>query len=513
MKIRLALLLTLAVTSLAVGQSSIVEIASGRIEGTTTKAGDIRVFKGIPFAAPPVGNLRWKAPQPVKAWAGVRKCTAFGPSPMQDKPAPFRYWSSEFLIPEAPIGEDCLYLNVWTGARSAAEKRPVLVYIYGGGFRSGGAGCAIYDGEAMAKKGVVFVTVNYRVGVFGFLAHPELSQESGYKASGNYALLDLIAALKWVQKNAAAFGGNPANVTIAGQSAGASAVNYLTASPLSKGLFHRAIAESGGSFISNPSRPTLTLQSAEQQGVEFAKNLGATSLSELRNKSAEAILKASGGLSAPIVDGYLLPEGIYEIYAKARQNDVPLLLGWNQDDKVMGAPVKAEVFREQAKKRFGDQVDAYFAVYPAATEEESARSQGNSNRDESFAIQDYTWAKMQCQTGKAPVFLYNFNRKVPAHTPQTQFGAFHTGEVPYAYNNLHTVDRPWEAIDQKIADVLSSYWVNFAKTGNPNARNLPVWPTYKPHQENVQMIDQIIESRLLPDKAKLVFWESYYGRK
>ncbi|RRB04984.1 carboxylesterase family protein [Larkinella rosea] len=477
------------------------------------KSGAIRIFKGIPFAAPPVGKLRWKAPQPVAAWPGVKKCVAFGPSPMQAKPAPFMYWSSEFLIPEQPISEDCLYLNVWTGARSAAEKRPVFVYIYGGGFRSGGAGCAIYDGEAMAKKGVVFVTINYRVGVFGFLAHPELSQESGYKASGNYALLDMIAALKWVQKNAAAFGGDPKNVTIAGQSAGAFAVNFLTASPLAKGLFHRAIAESGGSFLSNPARPRLTLQAAEQLGVDFAGKLNAASLSDLRARSAEEILKASGGLNGPVVDGYLLPEGIDEIYTQSRQNDVPLLLGWNGDDKVMGAPAKAEVFREQIKKRFGALADAYFRVYPARTEEESAQSQGNSNRDESFGIQDYTWAKRQSQTGKSPVFLYNFNRKVPAHNPQTQFGAFHTGEVPYAYNNLHTVDRPWEAVDHQIADVMSSYWVNFARTGNPNGPNLPVWPAYTRQSENVQLIDKTIENRSLPNKDKLTFWESYYGRK
>ncbi|GAB3930433.1 carboxylesterase/lipase family protein [Larkinella terrae] len=508
-----AFFLTFLLSSYAIGQSLIVKTESGRVEGMANKTGDIRIFKGIPFAAPPVGNLRWKAPQPVSAWSGVKKCVAFGPSPMQAKPAPFMYWSSEFLIPEQPISEDCLYLNVWTGARSAAEKRPVFVYIYGGGFRSGGAGCAIYDGEAMAKKGVVFVTINYRVGVFGFLAHPELSKESGYKASGNYALLDMIAALKWVQKNAAAFGGDPKNVTIAGQSAGAFAVNFLAASPLAKGLFHRAIAESGGSFLSSPARPRLTLQDAEQLGVDFAGKLNAASLSDLRAKSAEEILKASGGLNGPVVDGYLLPEGIYEIYAKSRQNDVSLLLGWNGDDKVMGAPVKAEVFREQIRKRFGNQADAYFSVYPAQTEEESAQSQGNSNRDESFGIQDYTWAKMQTKTGKSPVFLYNFTRKVPAHTPQTQFGAFHTGEVPYAYNNLQTVDRPWEAIDRQIADVMSSYWVNFAKTGNPNGPNLPVWSAYTRESENTQIIDKTIENRPLPNKDKLRFWENYYGQK
>ncbi|WP_158552449.1 carboxylesterase family protein [Spirosoma telluris] len=214
----------------AFGQSTVVKTENGQIEGTVNKTGDVRVFKGVPFAASPVGNLRWKAPQPLAKWSGVKNCKVFGPSPMQAKPAPFMYWSTEFLIPESPISEDCLYLNVWTGAKSATEKRPVIVFIPGGGFRSGGGACPIYDGEAMAKKGVVFVNINYRLGVFGFLAHPELSRESGHTASGNYALMDMIAALQWVHKNIAALGGDPQNVTVAGQSAGAFAVNFLTVS-------------------------------------------------------------------------------------------------------------------------------------------------------------------------------------------------------------------------------------------------------------------------------------------
>ena len=502
-------LTTLTLT--AVGQSLVVKTDNGRIEGATNKSGDIRIYKGIPFAAPPVGNLRWKAPQPVTNWSDIRKCQAFGPSPMQAKPAPFMYWSSEFLIPESPISEDCLYLNVWTGAKTATEKRPVIVFIPGGGFRSGGGACPIYDGEAMAKKGVVFVNINYRLGVFGFLSHPELSAESGHHASGNYALLDMIAALQWVRKNIAALGGDPNNVTIAGQSAGAFAVNFLTASPLAKGLFQKAIADSGGSFVVSPIRPNLTLQGAEQQGVTFAKSLNANSLSELRALPAEAIQNAKGGLSSPIVDGYVTPEPIMSIYAKAHQSDVPLIVGWNKDDKLMGPPAKADAFREQVKKRFGDKSDAFLAAYPAQNDAEAAQSQGNSNRDESFGIQDYTWANMQAKTGKAPVYMYNFDRQLPAATPESQFGAFHSGEIVYAYNNLHTLNRPWEPIDQHIADVMSSYWVNFAKTGNPNGTSLPNWPAYTPATERVMIIDKTIDSAPLPTKLQLTFWEAYYG--
>jgi para-nitrobenzyl esterase len=249
-------------TSLPRTAADPVKTQAGRVAGTTNAGGDVRIFRGIPFAAPPVGALRWKAPQPVKPWTGVRNCTAFGPSPMQNDPAPFSMWTEEYLIPKDPIDEDCLYLNVWTGARSAAEKRPVLVWIYGGGFVSGGSAVPIYDGEAMAKKGILFVSINYRVGVFGFFAHPELTRESGRGASGNYGLMDQVAALQWVQQNIAAFGGDPGNVTVAGQSAGAMSVNCLVASPLAKGLFTKAIAHSGASF----GRNILTLREAEAGG-------------------------------------------------------------------------------------------------------------------------------------------------------------------------------------------------------------------------------------------------------
>ncbi|GAB3954248.1 carboxylesterase family protein [Spirosoma harenae] len=495
----------------APAQPVIVKTENGQIQGATNKTGDIRIFRGVPFAAPPVGNLRWKAPQPVANWSGIRNCELFGPSPMQGKPTPFMYWSSEFLIPEQPISEDCLYLNVWTAAKAASEKRPVIVYIPGGGFRSGGGACPIYDGESMAKKGIVFVTINYRLGVFGFLAHPELTQESSYKASGNYALLDIIAALKWVQKNIAAMGGDPRNVTIAGQSAGAFAVNFITASPLAKGLIHRAIAESGGSFVTSPIRPKLTLQGAEEQGVAFAKSLKANSLTELRAKSADEIFKATGGLSSPITDGYVIPESIYTIYEKGHQNDVPLIVGWNEDDRVAGPPAKADAFKEQVNKRFGDKADEFLKVYPAQNDKEASESQIASGRDEAFGIQDYTWAKMQEKTGKAPVYVYNFNRKVPANTPETQFGAFHSGEIVYAYNNLHTLKRPWEPADRALAEAMSSYWVNFAKTGNPNGKNLPKWVPYTLKIENVLILDTTIQNKLLPTKAQLAFWESYYG--
>lgn len=487
-----------------------VKTTNGLVSGFTK--GDIRIFKGIPFARPPVGDLRWKAPQPVKNWDGVKECKAFGPSPMQAKPVPFMFWSSEFLIPEDPIDEDCLYLNVWTRAEQAGEKRPVLVFIYGGGFRSGGSGCPIYDGESMAKKGVVFVSINYRVGPFGFLAHPELSEESESGTSGNYGILDMIAALHWVKDNISAFGGDPGNVTIAGQSAGAFGVNFLTASPLASGLFHRAIAQSGGSFYSDPLRERLTMKDAEAMGVDFAEGLDAESIEELRNKPAEEIHKTQNQLSWPIEDGYVLSRSIYETYATGHQNDIPLLLGWNENDIVMGLPLQESEFRERIETRFGQLSQTFYDAYPMNTQEEVIEAQFNMNRDETFGIQVRTWAKLQTKTGQSQVYLYNFNREVPSNTPQTQFGAFHSGEIVYAYDNLHTLDRPWKETDYQIAKTMSEYWVNFALTGNPNGDDLPVWKQYNDQSESVLIIDTQTKSQKLPTSKKLDFWEQYFKK-
>ena len=479
---------------------------AGKVAGF--KEGNINVFKGIPFAAPPVGELRWKAPQPIKPWSGVKDCIQFAASPMQFDPVPFMCWSEEFLIPKKPIDEDCLYLNVW--AKNTATKKPVLVYIYGGGFVSGGAGCAIYDGKEMAEKDVVFVSINYRVGVFGFLAHPELTKESGYGASGNYALLDMIASLKWVKENIAAFGGDPNQVTIAGQSAGAFAVNHLCASPLAKGLFKGAIAQSGGSVLTSALRPTTSLQQAENMGLDFAKKLNARSIEDLRKLSAQNIFNANQGLTYPIEDGYVLPSSIADIYANGKQNDVALILGWNLDDKVTGPPVKAEAYKQQLQKQFGANADKVLQYYPATNDVIAAASQDNLSRDGFFGVQGYAWANAQLLKGKSNVFVYNFNRKLPSYSAASNFGAFHTGEVPYVFNNLKTVNRPWEEIDIQLADQVSNYWVNFVKTGNPNGTNLTIWPAYNAQKEQVLIINKQTEAKLMPFKEGLQILSTIY---
>lgn len=476
-----------------------VKIEPGLISGVKTKSG-ITVFKGIPFAAPPVGNLRWKAPQPVEPWNSIKKCDAFGPSPMQAKPVPFSMWSAEFLIPEKPISEDCLYLNVWTGARASEEKRPVLVWIYGGGFSSGGSAVPIYDGEAMARKGIVFVSINYRVGIFGFFAHPDLTKESAYHTSGNYGLLDQMAALQWVQKNIAAFGGDPANVTIAGQSAGSMSVNCLVASPLAKGLFNKAIAESGASFTNG----STTLQTAEQDGLKVAQSLHASSLAELRNLPAEELQKAQAR-RGPIVDGYVLPKSIADIFAAQKENKVALLTGWNENEGLGPGEIKnAADFVKQAEQQYGADKETFLKLYPATNDEVAATSQKNLARDMLFGVQNYTWANMQSAEG-SKVYLYRFTRKVPATGEYVKYGAFHTGEVPYAYNNLRFVNRPWEPSDREMANIMSSYWANFAATGDPNGTGLPEWPAYTKKDKKIMILDEKPEAKPLPDAGALDF--------
>lgn len=475
-----------------------LRVEGGRITGT--RQGNVRSYKGIPFAAPPVGNLRWKAPQPVLPWKGVRTCTTFGPSPMQPSPVPFSMWSQEFLIPKEPISEDCLYLNVWTAARKD-EKRPVLVWIYGGGFSGGGSAVPIYDGTAMAAKGIVFVSFNYRVGPFGFFAHPELTQESGHHASGNYGLMDQIAALRWVQKNIAAFGGDPTNVTIAGQSAGSMSVNSLVASPLARHLFHKAIAESGASFA----RPLANLKTAEESGVHAMHTLGAASLAELRRKPATDIQRMATAVRGPIVDGYILPETVAQLFAAGKQNPVVLLTGWNQEEGLLQSPLKtAEMYRQYLQQQYGSEATSLLAFYPAHTEEQAVTSQYNLSRDLMFGIQNYAWAQMQSQQGQ-PVYVYRFTRKVPGTGEYAKYGAFHTGEVAYAYDNLKFIDRPWQQVDHELARIMSGYWLNFIKTGNPNGKGLPTWPVYENRSKSIMDLGDQVQTRPLPDAAALEF--------
>jgi para-nitrobenzyl esterase len=493
-----------------------VTVSGGRLAGESGRDAAVRVFKGVPYAAPPVGPRRWKAPEPATPWTGVRSADRFAPACMQTVAGSRLPWTEEFMH-QGAVDEDCLYLNVWAPAVRGA-RRPVFVYFYGGGFNEGSGSVPIYDGEALAKKGLVVVTVNYRVGVFGFLAHPELAVESPRAASGNYGLLDQAEALRWIQQNAAAFGGDPGNVTIAGQSAGAMSVYLLTASPRTRGLFHRAIVQSGPGALASfgvPSARGLARPRtpAAEAGVAFAKAHGASSVQALRAKPARELLAPIAGAPparfGPVVDGWLLTDDADTVYAKGWQQDVPLLTGMNADEgSAFGGygRISAAAFREQARTRYGDRADQFLALYPASSDAEAGRNQVRSAR-EGALVSLQQLAADRAVTAKTPAFLYYFDHAIPwpAHP---EFGAFHTGEVPYVFANLSLLKRPWTAVDGRLEDVVSSYWVRFATNGTPNAQGLPAWPAYTTSAPRVMVLGAAVQPKTMPDAAVRRFFES-----
>jgi len=520
-----AVLITVLLSSTAVfaAITDPVKVEQGLLSGTNGSSPEVRVYRGIPYAAPPVGELRWKAPQSPAAWQGVRQATEFSNACWQ---TPYPAAAAIYQAKLPPLNEDCLYLNIWSSAKSAKDRLAVMVWIHGGGFTRGTAGTRTYDGEVLARKGVVIVTINYRLGVFGFFAHPALSAESGHHASGNYALLDQIAALRWVQKNIAAFGGDPGRVTIFGESAGSWAVNALMASPLAKGLFHRAIGESGGSFS-----PMRTLTEAEKSGESLAATLapatggnekaagsGAkptsqTALQSMRAKSAEEVLKAAEmEIVRPIVDGWVLTQDIATIFAQGKQNDVPLIVGYNADEGTtlapQGASLKAAMFTGGVYQRYGTQADPFLKIYPAASDEQAVSSFYSAYRDQAFGWEMRTWARAATRTGHQPAYLYYFTRRPPG--PQSgRLRAFHGAEIAYVFGTF-VWPFPWEDADRKLSDTITSYWVNFAATGNPNGGGLTKWPAYSAKDDQALELGDQIAVRTEINKAGLDFFDGYY---
>ena len=483
-----------------------VRVDTGLISGVPGSDNDIRVYKGIPYAAPPVGELRWRAPVTAPSWEGVRKADQFGPMCMQARP------NAGPGAKEVRMSEDCLYLNIWTAARSAKERRPVMVWSHGGGYTMGSGDSPQSDGEALAKKGVVLVTYNYRLGVFGFFAHPELTRESGRNASGNYGLMDLAAALRWVRKNIKSFGGDPNRVTIFGVSAGAGLVANLVGSPQAKGLFQRGIAQSGAWMGIRIGKP-MTLAQAEAAGLKTAEAVGAKSLSELRAKTAEELIKSGRG-TGPIVDGWFIPEDLSAIYAQRRQNDVDVLIGSNKDEGTFfskpGA-MNAGQFVAQSRQRFGNLADAFLKLYPAGSDREAEASQLASFRDE-LAWLMRKWAQAQSTRGKGKAYLYYFTHEPPA-APGTPFrGATHGAETNYVFQNLVPAANPWTDLDRELADTISSFWVNFALAGNPNGKSLPSWPAYNSgNRINVMVLGDKVEAGSGLDESKAAFFDDYFA--
>ena len=484
------------------------KITGGIVQGVVN--GTITSFKGIPFAAPPTGENRWRAPQPVLNWSGTRTADTFAPGCMQD-PA----MAVMFGAP-ATVKEDCLYLNVWTPARTANERLPVMVWIYGGAFAAGMTSIPLYDGTRLAQKGVVLISIAYRVGAFGFLTTPQLASEG--KGAGNYGLLDMIEALHWVHKNIESFGGDPTRVTIFGESAGGIAVSMLCASPLAKGLFQRAISESGGyfqppKFANEGGENGMLAKYAEKQGQQFLGSLGTTDVKAARTLSASLIQRESGpALSArfwPVYDGYVLPGDLYEAYQASRFNDTPVLIGTNSDEGALFARpgVTVTSFGTEVRDGYDDKASVILAAYPDGNDAEAASSSKNLFRDTAFAWPTWAWAKLQSRVAKNPAYVYYFDHR----TQLNPDGATHGAEMGYVFGNLDPRLGAASGADVTLSDRMMSYWVEFAKNGAPNAPGLPAWPPFNETTQQVMYFDGTIGPRPMPNQAQLQALNDYYS--
>jgi para-nitrobenzyl esterase len=482
-----------------------VKVEGGLLQGTPENG--LTVYRGIPFAAPPVGNLRWRAPQPAAKWEGVRQADKFAPGPIQG-------W-------DTPPGksEDCLYLNVWTPAKSAKDRIPVLVWIYGGGFNGGSTSEPNYSGENLARKGVVLVSIAYRVGHLGFLAHPELSAESPNHVSGNYGLLDMIAALHWVQKNIVAFGGDSKKVTIFGESAGGIAVSMLCASPLAKGLFHGAVSQSGGSF--GPPRSTAfpgenmkRLADAERDGETYAKSAGVSSLAELRSIPADSLPKGGfgKGMAWPIIDGWVIPDDQYKLYEAGKFNDTPILMGYNSDE---GASFSREKTPEEyiagVKARYGRFADDLIEVYPVGSTS-VPKTARDLARDAAFGWHTWSWARLQSRLGKSKAFYYYFDQHpdFPEDSPKAGYGSPHGQDVAYVFQHLNASDSLLTKTDFEISEAMATYWTNFAKYGDPNGKGVPAWPAFSDKNPVVMVFGRTPHTGPVPSAESLKVLDAYF---
>ncbi len=514
------------------------KIENGTIEGNYDTKTGIQTYFGVPFATPPIGELRWKAPQPVKNWLGVKETKAFGPRPMQT--VVFGDMNSR----SNGVSEDCLYLNIWTPTKRNTKDLPVLLYFYGGGNVAGDASEPRYDGESMAKKGIVVITCNYRLNVFGNFAHPELSAETSYKGSGNYGLLDQVAAMKWVQKNIAAFGGDPKKVTIAGESAGSISVSYQMASPLSKGLIAGAIGESGAGI--NPTLSPVTLAEAEKQGAEFAKNAGVPSLKQLRALSTREVYEIyneSKRFGFPVVlDGYFLPKTLPEIFNAKQQAQVPLLLGWNSAEIpggafMFGLPNTPENFITRVKKEYPADFEEVLKLYPHSNEREVELSATALASDRFISYSTWKWFDLHRNNSSAAVYRYMFSKIRPAFVDKSlvaglaggtlkkdgaapkapePVGASHASEIEYCMGNLHLAKEfDWTADDYKTSETMLNYFANFVKTGNPNGEKLPEWQAAKAGDKTPPVMNINTDSKLEKalDDARYEFLDRAYKNK
>ena len=501
----LAMFLMISIGSCIAQLPSPVKIDDGLLEGTFEEG--LTVYRGIPFAAPPVGDLRWRAPQPPAKWEGVKQTIKFAPAPIQGG------------NPPSGKSEDCLYLNIWTPAKSSSDRIPVLVWIYGGGFGAGATSEKNYSGEKLAMKGVVLVSIAYRVGQLGFLAHPELSKENSNHVSGNYGLLDMIAGLQWVQKNIAAFGGDPGKVTIFGESAGGIAVSMLCASPLANGLFHGAISQSGGSFgpprlTTFPGENLKRLSDAERAGQSYVEKAGVSSIAELRKIDADKLPAGWGiGMAWPIIDGWVIPDDQYKLYEAGRFNDTPILVGYNSDEGASFSPPKTpEDYIAAVKTRYGKFADDLIKAYPvgSGTIPKTARDLA---RDAAFGWHTWIWARLQSKMEKSKVFYYYFDQHPdnPEGSPRAGYGSPHGQDVAYVFKHLDASNPQTTKTDLEISEAMATYWTNFAKHGDPNGEGVPVWPPFSDAHPSLMYFSQTTHTGPVPSARSLKSLDAYFA--
>lgn len=514
-----------------------IRTENGIIEGEFDVKTNIQSFKGIPFAQAPVGDLRWKAPQPVLNWTGIKQAKKFGPRAVQSSIFGDMGFRSD------GISEDCLYLNIWSPAKSTTEKLPVLVYFYGGGFGAGDGSEFRYDGENMAKKGIVTLTVNYRLGIWGFFSHPELTKESPNHASGNYGYLDQNAALKWVQANIEKFGGDPKRVTIAGESAGSISVSAQMASPLSKNLISAAIGESGGSIY--PTLAPVSLVEAEKIGLDFATKIGAKSVKELRTMSTLELYQKSLGTSLGVfkttIDGYFLPKTLPEIFEAKQQAMIPLLVGWNSEEMNyralgIGKELSTESYTARIKELYGNKAAEVLQLYPADTPEITEQSATDLAGDRFIAYSTWKWFDLHRKNSNQPIYRYFYSHPRPEmrdknleaglaggvikkdknalKAPKPK-GAVHSAEIEYAMGNLATnQEYAWTEDDFAVSETMMNYFANFIKTGNPNGEKLAVWPAAKDEAKpEIMIIDIESKAKRAENEARYLFLDKEYSKK
>ena len=513
--------LTVVTTAAFASNPLKIKTDKGKVEGTLTTDGQVRAFKGIPYAAPPVGNLRWQPPQPPAKWFGTLTAHDFGHRCILANAFP------DMVFHDPGPSLDCFTLNVWTPAHAHPGSLPVMVWVYGGGFVAGSTSEARQDGQFLAHRNVVIVSMNYRLGIFGFFAHPALTAESPHHASGNYGLLDQAAALAWVKRNITAFGGDPNNITLFGESAGSFSVSSQMASPISRNLLAKAIGESGAAFHSS-SLGYPPLAKAEQDDAAFAlAAFHTSSLADLRKLSPDDLVHAATAHTTPPpprfgpdVDGYFLPQSVPDIYAAGQQAHIPLLAGWNADEaraRVILSPIKTTVatFTAQAQNDFGPDASKFLAVYPTTTDAEATRSAGDYASDHFIVYSTWAWLEAQVKTGQAPVYRYRLDLGSPGDTHHpAAIGAFHSDDIEYVFGTLDSRDgATWRPEDRALSDQIQQYWTNFARNGDPNAPNLPTWPTYAP-ATNWQVMHLTIRSEAQPDtqRPRYLFLQSVWNK-